>query len=68
MKNITLGCTVPGNMLNRLKLGNLRVYCTAYNPIILAKEKALKGTDPENKGSDTFPLFRTYVCGLNITF
>jgi len=68
VKNITLGYTVPKKILNKLKLGNLRVYGTAYNPVILTKAKALKGTDPENKGSDTFPLFRTYVCGLNITF
>jgi hypothetical protein len=68
IKNITLGYTVPKSLLNKLRMDNMRVYFTAYNPVIFTKESMLDSTDPENKGSDTFPLYKTYVFGVNISF
>jgi TonB-linked SusC/RagA family outer membrane protein len=68
IKNITLGYTVPASLLKKFHIGSVRVYFTAYNPVIFAKESMLKGTDPENQGSDTFPLYKTYVCGVNLSF
>lgn len=68
IKNVTLGYTVPKSILNKIHMTNVRVYCTAYNPLIFTKEKMLKGTDPENGGNDVFPLYKTYVVGANITF
>lgn len=64
VKNITLGYTLP-------KLFNIercRVYATAYNPFLYVKDKQLKGTDPETNGSDSFPLYKQFVFGVNISF
>ena len=68
VKNITLGYTLPKNISRIAKMERLRIYATAYNPFIYTKEKELKGTDPETGGSDSFPLYRQFVFGINITF
>ena len=46
----------------------LRFYFTAYNPLIIVKDKQLKDTDPETNGSDAFPTYRQFVFGVNVTF
>lgn len=64
VKNITLGYTLP-------KLFNIercRFYATAYNPFLYVKDKQLRGTDPETNGSDSFPLYKQLVFGVNISF
>jgi TonB-linked SusC/RagA family outer membrane protein len=68
IKNITLGYSLPANILNVIKMERVRIYATAYNPLIFTKEEVLKNTDPENNGSDKFPLYKTYVFGINVTF
>lgn len=68
LKTITLGYTFPKLWLNKIGVQRLRLYGTAYNAITIPLNKALKGTDPENAGSDTFPLYKSYVVGLNFTF
>ena len=35
---------------------------------IYVKDKELRGTDPETNGSDSFPLYKQFVFGVNITF
>lgn len=64
VKNITVGYTLP-------KLFNIercRFYATAYNPFLYVKDKQLRGTDPETNGSDSFPLYKQFVFGVNISF
>lgn len=68
IKNITLGYTLPKNFLTKLGVQKARFYGTAYNMITIPFNSALKNTDPENDGSDTFPLYTTYVVGVNLTF
>ena len=69
IKNITLGYNVPNKLLQRLYMTKLRVYGTITNPLIIAKEHSLlKGMDPESNCSDEFPLFRTLVFGVNVSF
>ena len=69
IKNITLGYTVPENLLKKVGMTKLRVYGTITNPLIIAKEHdLLKGMDPESNCSDQFPLFRTLVFGVNASF
>lgn len=68
IKNITLGYTLPKALSGKIMMDKLRLYATAYNPYIWVKDKQLKGTDPENNGSDSFPLYKQFVFGLNITF
>lgn len=68
LKNVTLGYTIPKNISNKILMNKLRVYFTAYNPAIYVKDKQLKGTDPETNGSDSFPLYKQFVFGINTTF
>lgn len=68
IKNISLGYTLPGTVANGLKLSNFRVYATMYNPFIFTKSHLLKDMDPETGASDSFPLYRQMVFGVNLSF
>lgn len=67
VSDITLGYTLPSDLLGRLGLGHLRIYAQATNPFLFTDTK---GFSPEyNSGinSDDVP-FAMYAIGLNITF
>lgn len=68
IKNITLGYTLPQRLTRHALMEKCRFYITAYNPFIFAKESLLKDTDPETGGSDSFPTYKQWVVGVNITF
>ena len=68
IKNITLGYTFPKKLCKTLGLEKCRLYATAYNVFVLPFQSELKHTDPENNGSDSFPLYKTYLLGLNVSF
>ena len=68
LKTISLGYSLPDKIKKNLLMSNARVYATAYNPFVFTKEDKLKGTDPENGGSDTFPLYSSFVFGINVSF
>ncbi|SHF07517.1 SusC/RagA family TonB-linked outer membrane protein [Dysgonomonas macrotermitis] len=68
VKNITLGYTLPLRISQVALMDRCRFYFTAYNPFIYVKDKQLRGTDPETKGSDSFPLYKQFVFGVNLTF
>ena len=68
IKTITLGYTVPEKVRKATYMSRARIYATAYNPFVFTKEKAIKGTDPETDGSDTFPLYKSFIIGLNVSF
>lgn len=68
VKNITLGYTLPNSLTERIKLNNLRVYGTVYNSLIITKSDLLKGIDPESGASDSFPLYKQLVFGINASF
>ena len=68
IKNITLGYTFPEHFTNNIGLSNLRLYGTVYNALIVTKSHLLKGLDPETSASDSFPLYRQMVFGLNVSF
>lgn len=67
VKNITLGYTLPAELTRKAQIDKLRIYFTAYNPMIFCKS-ILQDTDPETGGSDNFPTYREYVFGINLTF
>ena len=67
IKNITLGYTLPTNLVKKAFMERVRFYATAYNPVIFCKS-ILKNTDPETGGSDAFPTYREFVFGVNVTF
>lgn len=67
IKNITLGYSLREKAKKSVGLSNLRVYATAYNPFIFSKSHLLKNVDPENGGADSFPLFKQFVFGVNLS-
>ncbi|MCH5682839.1 hypothetical protein LWM68_00185 [Niabella sp. W65] len=75
INNITLGYSLPRNMLNRIRFKNVRVYGTVNNLAVLT---GYSGYDPEvntrratpvTPGVDysTYPRSRVYIVGLNIS-
>ncbi|MBQ9357623.1 MAG: TonB-dependent receptor [Prevotella sp.] len=69
IKNITLGYTFQRPVLQKLGMTKLRLYGTITNPVVIAKEHSLlKGMDPESNASDSFPLYKTLVFGVNVSF
>lgn len=68
IKNITLGYTLPKQISQKALMEKCRIYVTAYNPFVFAMDEQLKDTDPEMGGSDSFPTYRQFVFGVNVTF
>ena len=68
IKNITLGYTLPRSLMDRVSISNLRIYGTLYNALIFSKSHLLKGIDPESGASDSFPLYKQLVFGINVSF
>jgi TonB-linked SusC/RagA family outer membrane protein len=68
IKNITLGYTLPANVIRRVSIKRLRVYATITNPLIIAKSHLIKQYDPEMNGELEYPLTKQVVAGLNLTF
>jgi hypothetical protein len=75
IRDITVGCTLPESISKKIKVSKLRIYFTANNPFTFTKysgynpEVSLE-TDPLLQGIDygTYPLSKSYVVGLNISF
>lgn len=67
IKNITFGYSMPEDFLKRAGMSSMRLYLTSYNPFVFSRSHLLKDVDPENGGSDSFPLFKQVVFGLNIS-
>jgi len=74
MQNITLGYTMPADILARLKMTKLRVFVSANNLFTIT---GYEGLDPSvggnadiNFGVDVgnYPITRSYTAGLNIGF
>lgn len=68
IRNISLGYTLGKRLSSKVGLQKLRIYGTISNPYIYAKSELLKEIDPETKGSDSFPLYRQLVFGINMSF
>jgi TonB-linked SusC/RagA family outer membrane protein len=65
---ITLGYKLPANILDEIKVSNLRVYATVQNPFIFTK---YDGWDPENAGRNQWGaafMSRTVMAGINLSF
>lgn len=76
LNTLTLGYTIPKNIVGRIKLDNLRLYASAYNVFTWTN---YSGFDPEvstrrktalTPGVDysAYPKSRSIVFGLNLTF
>jgi len=67
IKNITVGYSLPVKLLRKAHMSQLRIYGTVQNPFIFCKDDMLKGLDSENTSSE-FPLYKTFVFGINASF
>lgn len=75
LKNITLGYTLPSDMIEKIGLSRLRLYLSGQNVFILTD---YSGLDPELGLTDNnlqqnvdfaqFPQARTFMLGANISF
>lgn len=76
VNNLTLGYSLPKNMLTKIKISNLRLYTTVnnlatitdysgYDPDVTARR-----ADPLTPGVDfaAYPRARTWIFGVNVTF
>lgn len=75
VNNITLGYSIPAKIVENLKLNAIRVYASATNPVIVTKNRSFNA-DVSNSGNalnpgidaNNYPLPRSLVFGLNVTF
>ncbi|WP_423128570.1 TonB-dependent receptor [Gaoshiqia sp. Z1-71] len=70
LKNITIGYTLPENLLQKYKISNLRFYVSADNLLMVTSHS---GIDPRmslvggfDVGAYTYPSMRTISFGLNL--
>ncbi|MDR0799662.1 MAG: TonB-dependent receptor, partial [Dysgonamonadaceae bacterium] len=63
ISTMTLAYNFPTTLINKAKIGSLRVYVTGNNLFTFTK---YKGFDPE--GGDWYPTSKMYVVGLNLSF
>lgn len=68
IKTISLGYTLPKNVLERAGMSRCRIYGTLSNPFVFAKDKLLREVDPETGGTDKYPLYKQIVFGVNLSF
>jgi TonB-linked SusC/RagA family outer membrane protein len=74
INNLTLGYTLPGSILSKIKMQSLRVYVTAQN---VATFTGYSGFTPEISNGGTlaagieaaiYPTTRTFAFGINVGF
>lgn len=71
VKNIQLGYTLPRNVINRIKLSNLRLYLAVDNAFTFTKytgfDPEIGATSPLSLGIDrgVYPQSRTFRFGIN---
>jgi hypothetical protein len=76
LKNVTVGYTLPSDLVSKASLAKVRVYFSTQNLFTIT---SYKGLDPEvgmqggnatQNGVDngTYPSSRFYTIGLNVTF
>ena len=76
LNNVTLGYSLPKDLISKLKLSQFRLYVSVYNAWIWTKytgydpEVSTVRTTPLTPGVDFsgYPKSRSYTVGLNLTF
>ena len=64
VKQLTVGYTLPSNLLQKANLSKLRVYLTSENPFVWTK--MFDSYDPEKKNRMEYPLQKTIAFGLQL--
>lgn len=67
LKNLSIGYTVPGKILNPVKsyIKGFRLYASAENLLTIT---SYPGPDPEAGTSVRYPLKKQYAVGVNVSF
>ena len=67
LQNVELGFDAPLRPNNRIGIKGLRVFLRGANLLTFS---GIKDVDPESvdSGVSTYPLFRTFTAGINLTF
>ncbi|MGN7722134.1 TonB-dependent receptor [Chitinophaga sp. 22620] len=65
LKNVSLGYSLPSDLLQRIKMKSLRVYVTGQN--LFEVTNLFKAYDPETIGFGTYPLSRSVSFGLQLS-
>lgn len=68
IKNIRLSYTLPKAWTENIKLQRLQCYITATNLLTITKSHLVKYYDPERGGSESAPLSKQIVLGINVDF
>ena len=68
LRNVTLGYSLPKSLLDRISVEKLRLYVTGSNLATWVKDSRLKNYDPERGGSESSPLSRQVIFGVNVEF
>ncbi len=65
IKEVILSYTFPGNIISKVGLSNLKIYCSLQNYFTLSN---IPNYDPEQNGSVSNPLLKQVVLGINLEF
>lgn len=69
INNVTLGYTIPKDLLRKIKVDNIRIYCSGDN---LALFSARKGLDPRlgirSATNSIYAALRSVSGGVKVTF
>ncbi len=68
LKSIELGYTIPKTVLNKVNIGNVRVFINAYNLLTFTKVYAVDPEKPDAENGYMYPLNKTVNLGAKITF
>ncbi len=76
LNNLTLGYSLPKNLLSKIKISNIRLYGTVNNLATLTgysgydPDVTARRSDPLTPGVDfaAYPRARTWLFGVNVTF
>lgn len=75
IRDITFGVTLPKKWINKIGMENVRFYFTAFNPFTFTKysgynPEVSNNSNPLTPGVDygTYPVAKSYVFGLNVSF
>lgn len=67
LKQLTLGYTIPSEVINKFGIDNFRIYFSGENLAEKSKLRYDSAFDPEVVDGTTYPLQRTFALGLDIT-
>ena len=68
IKNVRLAYTLPQSVTQKAFIDRLQVYVTASNLLTVTKSHLIKYYDPERGGSESAPLSKQFIFGLNVDF